>query len=532
MSDSWQDAPIKCKITFDGVDTQGLPLTYETSMGIDPIPKVDNTGKYIIEEHETFITSFVTKENEADTFANPIGVMTSNSASISIFDSDNLLMPENDNSPYYKLMRNGAKLDFLISYDEGITWTEYGTYYATSWSTSYAKGGNDVAIIGCHDKIQYISNMNIPKLPAYSGTTIQELLVNLFIAIDRLTAVNKTSAELSGDVIPDDTLGNNNDYYTNNSEVAVYKKTEGKWKMIFYIDKDLNLSMYYGITVGAKVKETLNSIAQVLTAIVTIDRQGILRVLPSTETYGNAYTLYPEDLQNVQSNYNEANMYTEIEVNYNKVGDSTVKPMVSVNKQVLKIGHNEITGLKFNGKSLTIEDIFIDTDDTVDGHDVNITYTYQGYQDGGDIYVENNSGVEVPYSLVIGGRVINTTPSKVTVTIPDTDSKVKNPLRLNAAIVQNEDEALKYGTNAASHIVKTAKKVKVLTLMSEEITTGDIIIGQTGIPEFDKVYKVIGTNTTHGVGYLKTLDLIETDKLKWSDVDIWEDEAEDGVWKE
>lgn len=526
MSNSWTNEPIKITLTFDKKDSNGNYLQYIVYHGLGS------------DDEDNYATELSIDENEANTTGNPLGVMTANTCNVSIFDKNNYLAPNNTNSPYYGYMRNGVKIELDISYDGGTTYEDYGTYYVTDWDTGYSEGYNDVAIIAGADKIQYVANMDIPKLPAYNGVTLQTLAVNLFIALDRETDDNTTGAVLSGSKIPVNSIGNDNDYYTNTSGVGVYKKVSGSWQLIYYIDSRLDISMNYGITVGSKIMEVFNSMAQALTARIILDRSGVIRIVKSLEGYGSVYELTDELFISGKSKHNTNNIYNKVTVSYNKAGEKAADTLVSNDSITLTTGVNTFSGLQFGNKSLDIEDVYFETPDSINGTTVVLSnITYQAYQDGVDITVSNDTGVEVPgCNLIVDGRYVNTSTAKESSTVSDTDAKVANELTITTDLIQTQTQAKTLASNISDYLLKTNKLTELTTILTPKVTEGDVIIvdlTSESASSFNGTYKVTESNTTHGLDYTKVLTMYKiSSSITWSDAENWIDSDENNIWIE
>lgn len=534
MSDIWKNEPIKCTLTFDKLDTNGVPMEYVAYLGVDSIPNIDSSGAYVPTPDSNFITGLSLSEDESETSGNPLGILTSNSISISIFDAYNRLMPSNEDSPYYGYMRNGTKVELEIAYD-GIKYEPYGTFYVNDWTTGWANGSNDVAIISASDRLEFIYNIGVPKLGVYSGISISTLLINLFIGLEKIGVEGNSGDIIYGNSIPNVSVGNLGDYYVNEEEIGIYRKESSSWRLLYYIDKRLNLSLTFGITVGSKVGEVLNSIAQALIARVVLDRADVLRLVPALEVYGDTYILDDDVFENGKSLHNSSNIYNKAKVNYAQLGDSKVDTLIENYGFTLKLGENRFNGLRFKGKSLTVEEIYFDTPDTVGDVEVVLdNLRYQAYQDGIDVTVTNNSGVEVKCDLIINGRLINSIEASEETDILGSDTKVANEFILDTTMLQNSDDAKKLANDISLYLEKMNKLVTISTLLTPRASTGDKVIVSTSNKEFNGNYKIISNSTEHGVGYTKSVTLVKIDnviedKLVWYDSKIWTDS---GIWKE
>jgi hypothetical protein len=528
VGNSWTNEPIKCTMTFDNQEE------YVVYMGKDPEYTIDANGAYVPQVDEDFIKAFRINESESETSGNPVGIIMSNTCNLSIFNYNNELMISNASSKFYGYMRNGVELKFEITYDDGLTYKPYGVYYVTDWSTDWNGGANDVTVIMGADKLQYISCMSIPKLPAYSGINIQTLLINLFVAIDKITRNNSTGAEISGVSIPTSDIGNDGDYYINTSEVGIYIKDTGVWQLIYFIDSRLNLSMNFGITVGSQIKEVLNSIAQALLAKIIVDRSGVIRVISSLYTYGNIFVLNDDDLDGKwQVKHNPNNIYNKAVINYKQMGQNQVDTLLEQYGFTLKQGVNQFNGLKFYGKALDVENVYFETAEASNGIDVILTeLKYQAYQDGIDVSVTSNIQVE-NCNLIVEGRLINSIEASEETIIPGADIKVSNPLPLVTDVIQNQEDAKQYANNVSDYLSKTSNIIVLNTLLTPEATIGDTLIANTPAQELIGTYKIINNQCDHGGGYSKILEVFKiSDTINWEDGTTWDDGADGGAWVE
>jgi hypothetical protein len=492
MGDRWINAPIRCTIKFDN------GMSYVVYMGEDATD-------------DKYINGLLKNGNDAELAGNPLGIITSGDITLYIMDAYNRLMKSNDDSPYYGYMGYGVEIQLEISYDDGVTYVDYGTYYSTGWDTDISDGYNDMTEITASDRLQYIGMQDIPKLPAYSGITAKELLVNLF------TALGFQAGE-------------------------------------YYIDPSLNLDIKFGITVGSKVRDVLNQIAQVLIARIRFNRYGVLEVIQAYPTWitgstaptnaqgadGNRYfdtttkyvyiknngvwsrdmdVVYIDDivLSKLKSKHNTAMIYNQVEVQYIQLGNSAVNTLLRVSGITLKTGVNDFYGLKFNGKTLDIEDVYFETAYTIkngSGADEVVSLTnisYQGYQDGADVHVTNNTSVPVVCNLVIEGRLLDTITASESSNIIQANKKISNKLTIKTDVVQDSATAKSIANNIANYMSKSGVVNTMDTIMTEKAVEGDTVIVDLSdnTAKLNGVHRLLNYNATHGINYNKYVTLLK-----------------------
>ena len=170
----WNDEIIKATLYFDN------GKTYECS----------NNSDY----SDNLIVKSSKRQVEQVNYNNLFGGICSNEFSLTLYDASNILNISNNSSPYYTYMRVGVKIIAKISYDNGVTFDDYGTFYVTEWGNSYFDEMINTVTINSCDRLQYIMNSDMPKLKAYSGVAISVLLTDTLtkLGIDK----NKIKIEI------------------------------------------------------------------------------------------------------------------------------------------------------------------------------------------------------------------------------------------------------------------------------------------------------------------------------------------------
>jgi hypothetical protein len=440
----------------------------------------DNNTTYVAETNSEighYITAVDPNGNEAITAGNPIGIITANGCTVQIQDINNLLLPSNQSSPYFRYMRNGVKMHVEISYDDGATYEDYFIGYSTNWDTGYSQSMSDIAEITGMDRIQYWGNKKIPKLPVYSGIKVSKLLKYIF-----------------------DSIG----------------ITE------FTIDSRLDKTIKLSITKGTYIKDALNDILQALVARLILDRDESVKIVPATEGYGNYYSatqLGTEYIEKITSSYNNDNNYNGVKITFSDNGKNGLDNVyISDNIKIAK-GTSTLTTLSFSNRALSIDAVYIEhpakavKDGLYVDVDIDIS-SYEAGQDSIDITLANNTGVSVDgCNIIIQAQSVKTNErtSIAKTSGVDSDIKVSNYLEIESNTLQDQDDADKAAEHMADYLSKTTKVVIVDTLLSPKIKVGDLIEIKDQGDEFNGTYKIISDETTHEAAgsYSKRLTLIK-----------------------
>lgn len=451
MSDIFNDERYKIKIYF----TDSIVYEIDTN---------DSTEKSII--------NISVNEDESISSGNPIGIISSNSLYIEMYDKTGIISIYNKKSPYYNYMKNGVKIELYVvykEYTEGDVLLEieelYGVYYTTDWDTPYSSGSGNVTTISAQDKIQYIGSKEVPKLPTYSGVSIRDLIKQVFNGIG----------------ITDDE---------------------------YRIDESLDMTIPYGITVGIKVRDFLNEITQVLLARIHLDGN-IINIVPALGTYNNSYVIEDGYFNNMAIGNNANNTYTKIRLYYDKVGNSEIDTIATINNVTLTTGLNEFNSIKFNSKVFSISQVYIEAPKVYKNKKVVIgDINWTAYQDGVDIKVNNNTGINVDnVNIIIDGLKLNTTEATAELTIED--SEVPYILDITNSMIQDTYSATKLVSDIAKYLRKMKKIIQVDTQLTIKAQPGDRLQIKSSNANYKGYYRIIGCKTNlASTSYSKVLTLI------------------------
>lgn len=425
---------LQCVLTFDN----GATYTCKTS----------NTGDHVLQAARI-------NENEGITSGNPLGIMSSNSANISIVDTSGELVITNTGSPFYGYMRNGVKLEFTLLKKNGQS-EPFGIYYTDDWDTQRSNGGYSTTNLNAKDYLDYIGNMEVPELDAFSSVEISELLVNIFHGL-------------------------------------------GLSDSQFYIDPSLNLELTYSITKGNKVRDTLNGIANALIARITINRAGVIEVKP-------AFPEVPEELDTLNSNYiissnilhNTDSQYNKVRLDYTAVGLKESEVLASLNNFTAVPGENSIDGISIPSNTQGIDGVYFTYDVNASKYKNIISdVDYTGYQGGVSLTFTNETEEDVIVDISIEGRTSGATKQSIYREVNhERPIKVANLLILNSDYIQTQDLASKYIDSVANYLSKISSTLRFTSILNPSVTCGTY-------------FKIIDSiSTVNGLYYLNSVSFV------------------------
>lgn len=445
---TWQGEPLKAVIKF----ATGVEYTVYSDQ------KIASDGNWI------YTADFSYKEGTSS--VNPLGVSTSNTVNISIYDADDNLSPANTNSIYYGKIVNGVEIDLFISYDN-INWSNYGVWYATSWGGSFNNGYHNMVSVSAEDKLNTIGNYDLPELPAYANVTAGDLINNVFVGL------GMTSSD-------------------------------------YYIDPSINKNLLYGVTAGIKVREFFNNICQLLFARVVMSRAGVVMFVPALSIYNNCNELsidhsYVGSLQNKNTN---AVNYNKIKVKYLEAGAISRANLFKDTTHSLVVGTNVISDITFKNKVLSIEQIDCLYESAASLAEVTSLY-YQAYQNGIIMTLvlagENTSSCELRGE----GVIVSTTDKNVSVNVDNASVIGGITFEFDTKQMMSVEDATTIANYLKTYISVVSKNIT----MSDVPLTPKLYIGDkltiTGTDTmYDGIYKITTLSITFGEDYSMSMALI------------------------
>lgn len=448
----WHGEPIKVVIHFDS----------NTTYTVYSVTGYDSSGNYI--KKIDFNLS------EGNNRVNPLGIATSNSISMSIFDVEDRLSPDNIDSPYYGKTVNGVEVEVFISYD-GVNWTPFGIFYTTSWSGSYSEGYHNFVNVSAEDKMNTIGNMDMPEIPAYSGVYSAQLIGSV------MEGIGLSQAE-------------------------------------YYVDERINEQMTYGITTGNKVRDFMNNICQLLFARVIIDRSGRVCFVPALDTYEDANTFeLTSGETGALSNKNTNN------INYNKLrvkylvyqGAGDRDEIFNVNRP-LSLGSNSISDIQFIRKALSIEQIKCYFKKGVSTADIS-NVSYSGFQNGIQLSI-NVTGEAIDSCNIIGiGIPISTSDAYYDLAIGNASIVGGMTFEFDTKQIMDETKAQGIATSLRQYLTAVSRNINMNgCVLSPRVYVGDKIVIDDTNTMYDGTYKVTNMSISIGEDYSMNMTLIRVEE--------------------
>lgn len=390
-------------------------------------------------------------ESEGITSGNPLGIMSSNSVNVSILDSAGVLVLTNASSPYAGYMRNGVKMELTLINKDGSE-APFGTYYTDDWDTKRSNGGYETTNLNGKDYLDYIGNMEIPELDAFASVEISELLVAIF-----------------------EGLGLKSDQY--------------------YINPSLNLELTFSVTKGAKVRDTLNAIANALIASITISRNNVIQVNP-------AFPTQPAEIPVLESHYisdttighNRDSQYNEVRLDYVAVGIQESVDLARLNSYRLAPGPNSIDSVEIPSNTQGIDGIFVSCSATHLNYAALIgDIDYTGYQGGISISIESLAEEAFDADIVVSGRTSGSTRKSIYAKVGGNKSiNTGLTLMLTSEYIQSDAIAKKYIADVADYLSKIAATIRFNCLLSPVIETSSYVQLENTADTLDGIYFITG----------------------------------------
>jgi hypothetical protein len=447
---TWQGEPLKLVINFGN----NIYYTVYSDKSYDP-----NTNNFIKDADFSL--------SEGNTNVNPLGIAVSNNINLKVYDEDDALSPANINSIYYGKTVNGVEMKLYISYD-GLSWDPYGTYYATAWSGGFEDGWHGLVNISAEDKLNTIGNLELPELPAYADIQAGDLIANV------MNAIGISSSE-----------------YT--------------------IDPSINKSMMFGITAGNKVRDFFNNICQLLLARVIIDRQDIIRFVPSLSIYNTGNELdINGDYTGTLINKNTNNIiYNKVAVKYLEGGSISRGVIFNDSSHTLSVGNNTITDITFSHRALSIEQVRVLFDSNK--YDSNIEdLNYRGYQNGIQLNINVSGEDDILECNIYGeGLLISTTDRYITVDIDNSSIIGGRTYEFDTKQMMGYSQASAIATDLKSYISTISRNIIMRgTALTPKLYIGDKVVISNTNTLYNGTYKVIEMGIRFGENYSLDLTLI------------------------
>lgn len=442
---------------------------------IKAVIKIDDNTEYTVYSDslygntQNYIRSINFNLGEGNSNVNPLGISSSNSISLEIYDANDDLSPANKNSKYFGKIVNGIEIDLFISYD-GVEFEPYGIYYTTYWSGKYSDGWHGCVSISADDKLNTIGNYELPELPVYSNVEAGDLIANVMNGIG---------------LGPDE----------------------------YSIDPAIDTSKPYGITQGLKVRDFLNNICQLLFARVIIDREGIVRFVPALNVYSTGNEIEIDGNYTgtfVNKNNNNIN-YNKLRVKYLEAGEVSRDIIFNDNSHTLEDGENIITDISFKHRALSIEQVNILYNNTENKADIS-SFNYRGYQNGIQLNINVTNGPISECRIVGTGIIVSTTEKTVSEEIDNTTIVGGRTFEFDTKQMMNYVDAKEIASRLKNYISVISRTIGMNSCpLTPRLYIGDKLTIKDTETMYDGVYKIIGLSISMGEDYNMNITMIRID---------------------
>lgn len=433
---------------------------------------VDGGESYVVDTDDLanerrFINSANVNATENNS-SNPFGICGSRSYNFTIVDLDDYLSATNTESPYYNKIRTGSKVKVYLKDTETDEWKNDGTYFISSLGGGFSDGYYDEISLSCQDRLDNIGSRANPKMPC-----IRNIKVKDFIG---------------------------------------YLLTDLVYEQDWTIDEGLgNKVLLYGLTVGEKVRDTLNALAQFLQARITINRDNVITIRSATKIYGPTHIIPSDIVQSLSNNYNNSTNYSKIAISYNVDGYKVSDILLNDNSYSFKSGVNTpIDSLLFLTKALSINNISIVYDRNMYDSIARIA-GYYGHQDGLEQLIITVDGEDINSCTIYAeGASIDKSTRKEEKTIYTSDENgLTISIDIKYIIKQNEAQALL--ESLSSLVEKMNRQIVIKTYATPHIDLGDRVVLEDDdyTASYKGTYRVIKYQTNHTGDYSNILTLIK-----------------------
>ena len=426
-------------------------------------------------------------ETEGNTTSNILGITESNRGTVTLFDINDYLSPNNSNSPYKEYLKTGKKVNVYKEKEDG-TYEKDRDYYITSIAGSFAEGIPGTVSFGLADRYNLICNTAITGLDIFVNVPISELIYKVFELVG-----------VSADEI--------------------------------YFDSRLDKDIPYGVVYGQTIKEFINGACQILMARCTVDKNNRFIFIPALARYENSKEwevteeLIEEGLADIQSLKNSLNTsmnYSKVKLIYDLAGNEIGAQIKSLN-QTIVTGYNKFV-IPFDSRALEINEIKIKSKEA--GTISNIEYV--AYQDA--IEITCYSLTDNIANFIINGTIIATTETYEERQL-DNDLYNNSYFTFRSKIIMTEEKARETIASLADYISKMKHTISISLKITDEVSVGDILILNIENDTYRGIYKIIDVKGKAGNPILNLTCVLEENIAynRWNDNDFWND---DEAWED
>lgn len=129
---------------------------------------------------DNYLMDFSLLEELASDAKNPVGNISSNECTFTLFNEDDIFNPKNVTGPYAGKIQSGLRIVVTAREEESMQDTNVGTFYVTSWLAGLYKG---YANIECTDKLGSILKLTMPSIDVHQDESVYAFFQRIFYSI-------------------------------------------------------------------------------------------------------------------------------------------------------------------------------------------------------------------------------------------------------------------------------------------------------------------------------------------------------------
>lgn len=413
------------------------------------------------------------KEELANSNTNPLGVVSANTINLKLLDEDKRFVKNNKQSPYYGLINEGIKIEYFISVDDGV-FEPAGIYFATDIKNNAVNGSYSTVNINGADIIQYIGNTPVNIIGIQRNITVKQYLEVIF------QSVGLTSSQ-------------------------------------YNIDDSINKVLKYTYTLGVKLKDILNSIAQSYMCNIYVDREGVIQVVDLLELAKKNDKQFEFDgvINTFQTSLGTdlLDTYNSIRVNYSNPTLIRNDRLLSIDNIDIPAGTSELSEFTYvdNKKALGISYINIqaeDIDTTISINGVSAT------QNSIILKVTNPKENIVRGKIEVVGPSVNENSSVVERFISGVEVDRRKFIDVKAPLIQTDSYAIEYCNVILKYLSSDTSYVSLKTKGHPLLRLTDIVGVKSDLLEFEGTCIVSSIRLSLGSSYSCSINVLNSKALQ------------------
>ena len=431
---------VKCKVTITLNDGSKVELSLAT-VGVSSNIK-------------NYLTGINIKESTNTSNSNPVGVVSSNTLSLSLNSRDRSLLPDNEKSPYYGKMDNTACIDIVLTDDDGdIT---FNRFFVSNWESNVTSSNPYKVKIDATDLFSIINKNSVPDTELIKNANTKNVLINILNKLNQrlsdLYKINWDESEINFSQFPTlefnnieaDNIGNYFNILSQSTLTNLYYGRDNKFKTDYLLDDKKGDSV-------CNLSDKVN-------------------ILSASVNRGNLV------------NYSGVVVYYIIN-NINSYGE-----LMTIENQVLAPGENIFDNIELGNKVFKIDAIKVKTDQLSPVQLVKLEYNKRT----ASLVLNNKSSKDATCKIIIYGQTLNETKLSVRKTLNDSNQmlEVTNSLLPKSSID-------KFATQLLRMISIKGSTLTLTGFFNPRIKLGDIVYVDTESSLNTKgYYKVVELNWT------------------------------------